>query len=449
MKELFKELGIDPSLSAALEKEKITTPTEIQRQVIPEVLKNKDLIVQSETGTGKTLAYLLPLFAKINAAAREMQVIILVPTHELAIQVQRVIELLSHGSEIKASSAPIIGNVNIDRQIDKLKEKPHMIVGSPGRILELIKKKKITAHTIKTIVLDEADRLLGDSDIDNVRAVIKSTLRDRQLLMFSASISKEAEARGRELMKEPAVIRSEEKSTVPDTIEHLCFLAEQREKFEVLRKAVRILEPRRAIVFASGIEEAELVTEKLKYHGFRAESLHGTNRKEERRKALEGFRSGAVSLLVSSDIASRGLDIEGVTHIFSLNAPEQPRDYLHRAGRTGRNGNPGVAVSIVTERELPLIRQYEKAFNIKIAAKSMYKGEIVEARRSGTGSRDRSTGAGGHSSSDGSDTGRKKSGGSAGHSRSNGGTGRSSSKSAGHSKSSANVRRTGTGKLPK
>lgn len=378
MIELFKEFDLNTSLLEALNKDNITTPTDIQRQVIPEALKNKDMIVQSETGTGKTLAYLLPLFKKINTSAREMQAVILVPTHELAIQVQRVIEGLSHYSDVKVSATPIIGNVNIDRQIEKLKEKPNIIVGSPGRILELIKKKKISAHTVKTIILDEADRLMSDSDLVNIKAVIKSTMRDRQLLMFSASISKETEARGKEIMKDPVVIRGEAKMAIPDTIEHIYLLAEQREKFEVLRKAARILNPEKAIVFTNGIEEAEIVTEKLKYHGFLAESIHGTNIKAERKKAMEGFRAGKIKFLIASDIASRGLDIEGVTHIFSMNAPEEPRDYLHRAGRTGRNGKAGVAVLIITSRELQLIRTYEKALNIKIAAKSMYKGNIID-----------------------------------------------------------------------
>lgn len=305
--------------------------------MIPEALENKDLIVQSETGTGKTLAYLLPLLHKVKTAAREMQAIILVPTHELAIQVQRIIEGLARQSDIKVTSTPVIGNVNIDRKIEKLKEKPHIIVGSPGRILELIKKKKIASHTIKTIILDEADRLMSDSDIDNVRAVIKSTMRDRQLMMFSASISKEVEACGKEIMKEPRIIRGESKMAVPDTIEHIYFLAEQRDKFEVLRKVARILDPQKAIVFTSGIEEAGLITEKMRYHGFPAEGLHGTNRKEERKKAIDGFRTGSIRFLIASDIAARGLDIEGVTHIFSMNAPEEPRDYLYRTERQCRH----------------------------------------------------------------------------------------------------------------
>lgn len=378
---LFNELNMDLSLFEALKKENITTPTEVQRRVIPEALKNKDLIVQSPTGTGKTLAYLLPLYMKINVSAREMQAIILVPTHELAIQVQRQIERLSQNSGINVSSAPIIGNVNIDRQVVKLKERPNIIVGTPGRTLELIRKKKITAYTIKTIVIDEADRLMSDSDIENVKAVIKSTLKERQIMMFSASISKAAEERARELMKEPEIIREDEKLSVPDTIEHIYFLTEQRDKFEVLRKAARILDPGKAIVFAGSKEETEVITDKLKYHGFRAESIQGTNIKTDRRKTMEDFRSGRLQYLVSTDIAARGLDIEGITHIFNLAVPEEPRDYLHRAGRTGRKGNPGTVVSIISERELQTLRSYERALNIKIKAKKMYKGNILDASR--------------------------------------------------------------------
>lgn len=376
----FEELNLNASLIEALKRDKITMPTDVQIRVIPEALENKDLIVQSETGTGKTLAYLLPLFHKVKTSAREMQAIILVPTHELAIQVHRIIEGLARQSDIKVTSTPVIGNVNIDRQIEKLKEKPHIIVGSPGRILELIKKKKIASHTIKTIILDEADRLMSGSDSDNARGVIKSTMRDRQLMMFSASISKEAEACGKEIMKEPRIIRGEAKMAVPATIEHIYFLAEQRDKFEVLRKVARILDPQKAIVFTSGIEEAELITEKMKYHGFPAEGLHGTNRKEERKKAVDGFRTGSIRFLIASDIAARGLDIEGVTHIFSMNAPEEPRDYLHRTGRTGRKGNAGIAVSIVTAGELKRIRQYEKTLNISIKEKDMYKGSMIDMK---------------------------------------------------------------------
>lgn len=381
MVELFNSLNMDSSLIESLKKEGIITPTEIQSKVIPEALKNKDLIVQSETGTGKTLAYLLPLFQKLNTESREMQAIILTPTHELAMQVLRQIERLSQNSEVKASSTPIIGNVNIDRQIQKLKEKPNIIVGSPGRILELIKKKKISAHTIKTIILDEADRLMDDNNIDSVRLVIKSTLKERQLMMFSATISKEAEARAKEIMKEPLIIKGTEKVSVPASIEHIYFLAEQREKFEVLKKLIRILNPKKAIVFVGQREETEIITAKLKYHDFKAESIHGLDKKLDRKRVMDEFRKGKIQLLVASDVAARGLDIEEITHIFNLSLPEDPKDYLHRVGRTGRKGNSGVAVSIVTQKELQLIKMFEKVLKINIVGKDMYKGNIVDPKR--------------------------------------------------------------------
>lgn len=381
MEELFKDMDLNQALVGALEKENITTPTEVQQKVIPEALKNKDLIVRSATGTGKTLAYLLPLFEKIDASKKEMQSIILVPTHELAVQVQRQIERLSQNSDIKVKSTVIIGNVNIEKQIDRLKEKPHIIVGSSGRILELIQKKRITAHTVKSIIIDEADRLLDENNIESVMKVIKTTLKERQVLIFSATVSQRTIIKAKEFMKEPEVIVGEERVAVPTSIEHIYFLSEQRDKIEVLRKLLGILRPEKAIIFVNTKNAIDISTAKLKYHGINAEAIQGTDKKLDRKAAMEGFRNGKIKILVASDIAARGLDIEGVTHIFNLDIPEDPENYLHRVGRTGRKGNAGVAISIVTQREIALIKKYENRFNISIARKDMYKGMITDIKR--------------------------------------------------------------------
>ena len=238
-------------------------------------------------------------------------------------------------SEIKLNAAPIIGNVNIDRQIEKLKEKPHIIVGSPGRILELIKKKKISAHTIKTIIIDEADRLMDDNNLETVKAIIKCTLKERQIMIFSATISKETIARAQEIMKEPELIRGEEKATVPDSIEHIYLVAEQRDKVEVVRKLVRMLEPQKAVVFVNQNEEVETVKAKLNYHGLNAESIHGTNFKLDRKRLWMISDQGNCSFLIASDIAARGLQIEGITHIFNMSIPEEAKDYLHQSRENG------------------------------------------------------------------------------------------------------------------
>jgi superfamily II DNA/RNA helicase len=376
--ETFKQLGISEPLVEGLTKQGIVVPTPIQQQIIPLALNNKDILGQSETGTGKTLAYLLPLFQKIDTAKREMQALILVPTHELAIQIQRVIELLSTDSGLAITSTPIIGNVNITRQVEKLRDKPHIIVGSSGRILELIQKKKITSQTIKTIILDEGDRLLDDNNVSGVKAVIKTTLKDRQLLLFSATITEETLAVAREMMKEPEVIKVADKTAVASTITHLYFVAEQRDKTEVLRKLVGLIKPERALVFINKSEEIDNTTAKLQYHGLKAGGIHGSSVKNDRKKAMEDFRTGKSDVLVASDLAARGLDISGITHIFNLDVPEDPQLYLHRVGRTGRAGQGGTAVSIVTVREIELIRQYERAFNIQITAKKMTQGKIYD-----------------------------------------------------------------------
>ena len=381
MEQTFAGLQLNSSLIEALKLAEITVPTEIQQKVIPAAGNNSDLIFQSETGTGKTLAYLLPLFEKLDTEKREMQALILVPTHELAIQVIRVIELLSLNSDLKATSTPVIGDVNITRQVDKLRTKPHIIVGTAGRILELIQKKKISAHTIKTIIIDEADRLLDDSNIEGIKAVIKTTLKERQIVMCSASMSARTIERAKTLMKDPQIIKSTTAIEVPDTIEHIYFVAEQRDKIEVLRKLVRIINPKKAIVFFGNADDIMEATEKLKFHKLRADGLHGSNIKSDRKKTMDDFKSGRLQLLIASDIAARGLDIEGVTHIFNVNIPERSMEYLHRAGRTGRNGSEGMAISIVTENEIPSIKQYEKELRVSIIPKSMYNGVIVEYRK--------------------------------------------------------------------
>lgn len=372
----FEELGLNLNFIEGLKKEKITVPTEIQEKVVPAALENKDIIAQSQTGSGKTLAYLLPIFQRISADKREMQAIILAPTHELVMQIEKVIKSLADNSGVPVTSTSIIGDVNVKRQVEKLKEKPHIIVGSTVRILDLIKMKKISAHTIKTIVMDEADRLLEDKNIGVVKDIIKTTLRDRQLMAFSATIDEKIENAAKDLMKEPEVIRVEEKLQVNPNITHMYIACEQRDKIEVLRKLVAATNPKKAIVFINNTEETETTTMKLQYHNLKAYGIHGKATKEERQKAMENFRTGKLQLLVASDIAARGLDVKDVTHIFNLDLPRDSRDYLHRVGRTGRGAQKGSAISIITPKELSDIKKYQKDFGIKIQEKVLFKGEL-------------------------------------------------------------------------
>ncbi|HBV89292.1 MAG TPA: ATP-dependent helicase [Desulfosporosinus sp.] len=377
----FNQLGLDESLVNALRQQGIVEPTTIQEKAIPLILANKDVLGQSETGTGKTLAYLLPIVQKIDTLKKETQAIILTPTHELAIQIQREIEMLSIGSGLAITSTAIIGNVNISRQIEKLKQKPHIIVGSSGRILELIQKKKIVAQTVKTMVLDEADRLLDENNASLVKSVIKTTLSRTQLLLFSATLPPATYLRASELLKAPEIIRVTNKIMIAPTVEHMFFLAEQRDKIEVLRKLIRIIVPTRALIFINKSEEVEKTVEKLNYHGLEAEGIYGGANKADRKRAMDDFRTGKSTLLVASDLAARGLDIKEITHVFNLDLPEEPQLYLHRVGRTGRAGQSGVAISIVNDKEVSFLRKLEKTFEIRISAKEMIQGEIADIKK--------------------------------------------------------------------
>ena len=379
MNKSFNELNINQSIVMALKKQNITTPTGIQETSIPFALENKDIIAEAHTGTGKTLAFLIPIFEKINLEKREMQAIILAPTHELVVQIESQIKLLATNSHMDIKSLSIMGESNIEKQIKKLKEiKPHIIIGSPGRILDLIKKRKITAHTIKTIVLDEADNLLSKNKPTIIKDIIKSTMKDRQLMFFSASINKETLSLAKTLVKEVEIIKIENKSEINPRIEHICILGSLRDRFENLRKLLAAEQPKRAIVFVNNNTELRQINEKLQYHKVKSTAIYGNASKEERQRALDSFRRGKCNVLVSSDLSARGLDIPEVSHIISLDFPVNPDEYLHRAGRTARGDNSGVSVCLITNKDIEILQSYEKAFGIEFTVKKLYGGKLMD-----------------------------------------------------------------------
>nr|WP_173424475.1 DEAD/DEAH box helicase [Clostridium butyricum] len=375
----FNDLNLDSNIIEGLKKQGITDPTSIQATAITPAMENKDVIGEAFTGSGKTLAYLLPIFHKIDTSKREMQAIVLAPTHELALQIEAQIKLLAENSSVPVTSFSVIGDVNINNQIKKLKEiKPHIIVGSTGRILDLIRKKKITAHTIKTIVIDEGDNLLDPKRAQITKDIIKTTMRDRQLLVFSASIKPETLLTCERLMKEPVIIKSEEKAEMNPNIEHMLFVCDRRDKFETLRKLIVAAKPEKAIVFVNSNEDIEMTTAKLNFHSKDCFAMNGHISKEDRKLAIESFRNGKIKILVSSDVTARGLDVEGVTHIFHLDLPLKVNEYLHRAGRTARGNNTGISIAIATVKQLNIIKKYEKEFNIKFEEKEAFGGKILD-----------------------------------------------------------------------
>lgn len=382
MKNDFAQLGLSDIWIEALEKQGIEAPTEIQQQMLPAILSGRDVIGRSETGSGKTLAYLLPILERLDLELRGTQAIILTPTHELAAQVCRQAELLQENAGVEIGCALLIGAAGIGRQMERLKAKPRIVVGSCGRILDLIRKKKIPAHLVKTIVLDEGDRLLEDGNLADVEAIVKTTLKERQLVLLSASVPAETKERAARLMK-PDFMELEAKSggIVPQGISHLYILSAPREKFVNLRKILAGEKPEKAMVFLNNPENIEVTVDKLCYHGIKAAGIYGKASKLDRKNALEDFREGRVNVLVASDIGSRGLDIAGVTHIINLDVPEEPTHYLHRAGRCGRKGAAGTAITLVTPYERRWVHKYEKAWGLQFLQKEMSYGKLVDSQK--------------------------------------------------------------------
>lgn len=377
----FEELKLNSNLINGLKKQEITSPTEVQSLVFENIINNKDILANSQTGSGKTLAYLLPMFEKVDTTKRETQVLVLAPTHELVVQIHNQIELLAKNSGIEVTSLPIFGEVNIQKQIKNIKNvKPHIAVGSCGRVLDLIKQKKLKAHTIKTIILDEVDSLLSGNNVSYVKDIVKSTLRDRQLLGFSASLTDETIDLCKEMMKKPLVINATKEVTINPKIKHMYLLGERREKFDLLRKALAATTPKRAIVFVNNEKSIEVITSKLNYHGYKAVGIFGDMSKEDRKNAINDFRLGKAKVLVSSDLSARGLDVVDTSHVFNLDFPGSKNEYIHRAGRTARGNRNGNAISIVTKGELADIKRYKREFNIDIKPKVIKYGKFFDSR---------------------------------------------------------------------
>ncbi|MDR2183581.1 MAG: DEAD/DEAH box helicase [Clostridiales bacterium] len=356
------EAMIGGKLAEKLAKAGIVLPTEIQRAAIPVIMANRDLIAQSPTGTGKTLAYLLPIAARINPEIRAAQAVIVAPTYELAAQIARVAGgLMDDGLDV----ALLIGSGGKARQLEALKKKPRIVVGSIGRILEFIAEKKLSVHHVKTLVFDEADRLFDGENMTNIERLIKSTLRERQILLFSAKIPMGTRNLATPLMKEPKILMPD--TDLPKNISHFYIIAANlREKFEILRRLVHAKNMSAAVVFINRPFAVEKTAERLNFHKLSARPLYGAADKLRRRQALDDFRAGRARLLVASDIGARGLDIHGLAHVINLDLPDGASAYLHRAGRCGRMGADGRVYSIVTAGEAAKLDKIARKLGIEI-----------------------------------------------------------------------------------
>ncbi|WP_233269777.1 DEAD/DEAH box helicase [Heyndrickxia camelliae] len=358
------------------EKAGFDNPTAVQSEAMPLILEGRDIIASSPTGTGKTLAYLLPLLQRINADNQGVQAVILAPSRELVMQILQEIQKWSEGTQILAAS--FIGGANLKRQLEKLKKRPQVVVGTPGRIYELMMQKKLKMHEVKMIVLDEGDQLLLPEYKQAISGIVKATLSDRQLILFSATISPEAVQRATELMKNPQLINITKKES--PSVDYQYFLCDAREKMDVLRK-ISVAGTFQALVFVRDIGNLSVLVEKLQYKDVSVGQLHSDLKKEERAKAIRLFQQGEIQFLLVTEVAARGLDLPGLTHVIHYDFPETISQFVHRSGRTGRLGSSsGTVISIVTEREERKLKQICRELNVKPHQKVLVGGKIEDAK---------------------------------------------------------------------
>jgi ATP-dependent RNA helicase DeaD len=362
--EKFKELGISATIIHALSDMGFEEPTPIQAQAIPLVLSGKDLVGQAQTGTGKTAAFGIPLLENIKTSTGATYGIILAPTRELAIQVAEEMNKLGQFSNI--NTLPIYGGQDIQRQIKALQRKPQIIVATPGRLMDHMERRTIKLTDIKMVVLDEADEMLNMGFIEDIEKILSATPDSRQTLLFSATMPRQIQNLAQKFLKEPALISVKTKEVTVPLIEQYYMELQDRQKFDVLCRLLDIQSPELAIVFGRTKRRVDELFEALKKRGYSAEGIHGDLTQPKRDAVIRQFREGTIEILVATDVAARGLDVSGVTHVYNFDIPQDPESYVHRVGRTGRAGQTGSAMTFVIPRELEHLRSIERLTKRKI-----------------------------------------------------------------------------------
>jgi ATP-dependent RNA helicase DeaD len=365
----FDELGLSPLVLQAVNEMGFEETTPIQQQAIPIALQGRDLIGQAQTGTGKTAAYGIPMVERFDVDKEHIQGIVVTPTRELAIQVAE--ELYKIGQSKGITALPIYGGQNIERQIKALRKRPHIIVGTPGRLLDHIRRRTIRLKQIDVVVLDEADEMLNMGFIEDIEKILRETPAERQTLFFSATIPGSLMKIAQQFMKKPEMIRIRSKElTVPSTEQYYMEVHDNK-KFSVLCRLLDLQSPELAIVFVRTKRRVDEIAEALKKRGYSAERIHGDLTQPMRDTVMKQFREGIIDTLVATDVAARGLDISGVTHVYNFDIPQDPESYVHRVGRTGRLGQTGEALTFVTPRELHHLKVIESLTRRKIPRKAV------------------------------------------------------------------------------
>ncbi|QXM05518.1 DEAD/DEAH box helicase [Crassaminicella indica] len=375
MDKQFKDYNFKDFILEKLEENHIITPTKIQSETFLLTLKGKDVIGKAKTGTGKTLAYLLPMIEKIDPSKRELQMLVLAPSRELSLQIKREAELITKGTNILVEA--VVEGIKLEKQLEKLKKKPQLIVATPGKLVQIIGLKKIKMHNVKIIALDEVDQILEQGLRDKIFAVVNKTLKDRQLLSFSATISKEAKEILNKLMKEPVFVNLDHVEPIPSKIEHQYIITKKLKKTETLVEILKNVKPKKSLIFINNNQNVDRFVKELKSEGFSVGGIQTRTKNQERQHLLTSFNKGKLKILVTTDLFTRGMNFQEVSHIFNMDLPLNQTDYLHRAGRTGRMDREGVVINIIRDREKFILYKMMKSLNIKVIPIVIRNGKLI------------------------------------------------------------------------
>ncbi|MER2122529.1 MAG: DEAD/DEAH box helicase [Exiguobacterium indicum] len=361
----FETLHISDLWIKKLQKQGIKEPTPIQEQAIPSLLDGRDLIGQAQTGTGKTLAFLLPILEQIDVESQTVQALIVAPTRELARQIADETHKLIRNTEQYRALA-VYGGQDVFKQIQRLGRMPQIIIGTPGRILDHVGRGTLDLSELRTLVLDEADQMLQIGFLPEIEDIIEAAPVDRQFVMLSATMPPKVEELAKTYLRNPVEVQVEAESITVEAIEQFVVETTDRRKQATLRTMLDEMRPYAAIIFCRTQRRVSKLNEEMQMQGYPTDELHGGLTQGKREKAMAKFYQGKTQFLIATDVASRGLDVTGVTHVFNYDLPDDAESYVHRIGRTGRAGNDGIAVSIVTPKDGRTFRDMERELNISV-----------------------------------------------------------------------------------
>ncbi len=373
----FQETGLSDEILKAITELGFETPTPVQERTIPEILtKGQDIISLAQTGTGKTAAFGLPIIQLADVYTSVTQALILSPTRELCLQITKDIKAFAKYKE-RLQVIPVYGGSDIVKQIKALKGPSHIVVGTPGRVIDLIKRGKLKLQNIKWLVLDEADEMLNMGFKEDIETILAEIPEERQTLLFSATMPPFIATIASQYMKNPIEIKIGRTNQGADTVEHHYYLVKASDRYLALKRVVDIVPDIYSIVFCRTRQEAKEIADKLIADGYNADALHGDLSQAQRDMVMQRFRTKHLQILVATDVAARGIDVNDLTHVVNYNLPDDPEVYIHRSGRTGRAGKTGISVSIIHSRETSKIRQIEKLSNKKFIRKNVPTGSEI------------------------------------------------------------------------